>query len=223
MEFPVPAAADLADVGALNRAFLRLLADSAAGSRLRAMLPPTLRRVAATTSPAQMERLGEAPFLLLSLREHDLGYWQQLVTRPPCADLFAPTEASGAACQRLALAALAYTWQLGRHDPYSAGVVCGVSRRWCELVCAYPLATLLDRVGGNAGLLAPRLADDARFWGRLFRAGCADESEVRRAAQLSCLQTILMRMDDALPERYRSAACAGAAPVVRRSGARSRH
>lgn len=220
MEFPVPVAADLADVGALNRAFLRLLADSAAGSRLRAMLPQSLRAAAAATSPGQVARLGEAPFLLLCLREHDLGYWQQLVDRSPCGDLFTVAEAHGA-CQQLTLAALAFAWQLGRHDPYSASVVCGVSRSWCELVCAFPLATLLDRAGGNPKLLAPRLAEDARFWGRLFRAGCADDNEVRRAAQLSCLQTVLMRVEAEPRQRYRSAACAGAAPVVQRSGVRS--
>ena len=217
MEFPGPVAADLADVHSLNRAYLRLLTSTRDGSELRDRLPAQVRDAIRGVSAVQQERLAEVPFLLLSLREQDGDLWERLLSRPAGRDLFSRETPLIQPRQKLLFAALAYVWQLGRHNVYAARLVCGASRRWCELVSGCPLARFLDRAGERGDLLVPRFAHDAVVWQRLLTAGVADEPGVRTAAHLTALQTLLTRSAESKKQPLRSAACARKAPSSTRN------
>ena len=64
----------------------------------------------------QLERLATAPFLLLSVREADEGFWSDLVAQPREPELFA---AHGIAADDLVTATLSFLWYLARRNPYA--------------------------------------------------------------------------------------------------------
>ena len=217
MEFPGPVAAEFADVGSLNRASLRLLTNTGEGRDLRSRLPAQVRDAVRAVSPVQQERLAQVPFLLLSLREQDSDLWKRLLTGAAGRDLFTRETPLTQPRQRLLLAALAYVWQLGRHNVYAARLVCGASRQWCDLVASCPLPRFLDRAGERGDLLVPRFAHDAVVWQRLLTAGVAEDPGIRSAAHLTSLQTLLTRAAEPKAQSLRSAACARKQPAATRN------
>ncbi len=219
MEFTGPDHCDLNDVRAINRAFLVLLGSSE-GERLRASLPTGLQPAVQALSALQVQRLGGVPFLLLSLNESDEGYWSRGSRTGPIRDLFAPTVDSADPLSRIATAAAGFLWQLARRNPYAARVISGGTPGWCEQLAAQPLLHVLERVVEDHRDVRPRLAEDSVFWHRLLGAGVTGVAEIRRAAHLCALQTVLGAAKLAPGQQFRTAACYTSVPskVLRQPG-----
>lgn len=213
MEFSGPQPADLVDVESLNRAFLACLRSKQAGASLRQKLPVAHHAALRRLTDLQIDRLAGAPFLLFSLREEDTAYWKQIFANEPGGDLFATPPAVDDPGARIVTAALGYIWQLARSNPYSTRLVCGASIHWCEQLAASPLVTLLQRCAERSDLLEPRLAADSRFWNRLLGPGLSPQDDVRRAAKLCALQTLLTGSATAAYTPARAAACRTATPA----------
>ena len=214
MDFTGPEAADLQDVRSLNAAFLDYLRGTP-GAPLRAAMPAALRAAVAGLTDRQIERLAEAPFLLLSLRESDDAYWGRMLAEVPSGDLFAP--ASAAPLRAIAAATLGFLWQLARRNPYATRLVSGASLSWCERLADCTLLRL-QRFADRDGLVGPRFPGDAGFWHRLLGAGLSSERNVRRAAQLCALQATLAIASTAGAQRFRSAACHSTLPLLELRG-----
>ncbi|MDJ0906233.1 MAG: hypothetical protein QNI96_09465 [Woeseiaceae bacterium] len=189
MDFSGPDAADFAEVTALNQAFLaRLRAPGAAGANLRRLLPANLHAVVAALRDLQVERLASSPFLLLSLRERDSAYWQQLAGKHASPDLFAAANENS---DGITVAALSFLWHLARRNRYAVRLVSGADNDWCSVMSSNTLFTLLRRASRRPDLLRPRLAGNGAFWSKLLGPGLDSNPGVRRAAHTTCLQTLL--------------------------------
>ncbi|MGI9221814.1 MAG: hypothetical protein ACR2QS_12355 [Woeseiaceae bacterium] len=212
MEFSGPEAADLADVRALNTAFLDYLCGPL-GRRLRDELPAGLGLAVRELSERQIQRLSTVPFLLMSCQEQDDEYWQAPTNAQSVRDLFAPTSVDTDPISQITSATLGFLWQLARKNAYAVRMVCGASPGWCEQLVAYSLLDVLQRTASDPQLLVPRLANEKLFWHRLLGAGLNSNAEVRRAAHLSALQAVLVA-DTSIPsQRFRSAACRSQVPA----------
>jgi len=154
----------------------------------------------------QIERLATTPFLLLSLRERDPDYWSFLGSDAPSADLLGTKRPAGE-CGQLAAASLGFLWQLARRNPYAARLVSGATLNWCEQLADCTLFRILQRTAGRSDMLRPRRAADVEFWGKLLGPGLCSEQQVRGAAQLSALQSILTEDPAARHRSLRAAAC----------------
>jgi hypothetical protein len=212
MEFNGPEAADLSDVRSLNVAFLELL-SSGDGEQLRRTLPASLRTAVAKLTHRQIERLAAVPFLLLSLSESDDAYWGRVSADSPVRDLFAPSHHVISPLGQIATAALGFLWQLARKNPYAARLVSGASLNWCEQLAASTLLLVMQRAAEDQRVVVPRMAANRAFWHRLLSAGLSSEAEVRRAAHLSALQTMLTPVP-ATNRRFQSAACYSSVPAM---------
>ena len=213
MQFLGPEAADLADVRALNAAFLDYLSGPL-GHRLRDELPESLRQAVSEMSDRQVQRLSTAPFLMMSCREQDDQYWQPAFTTQSVRDLFTPAAVDADPISQIASATLGFLWQLSRRNAYAARMVCGASLEWCELLVTCSLLDILQRAASDPQLLVPRLAHDKVFWHRLLGAGLSSNIEVRRAAHLNSLQAVLATEDTTASPRFRSAACRTLVPTL---------
>lgn len=203
MDYTGPHAADFAEVTALNHAFLvRLRSPCAAGAHLRNQLPEQLHPVITGLRDVQVERLATSPFLLLSLRERDAGFWQRLAIDHASPDLFSAEDEN---TDEIAAAALSFLWHLARRNPYAARLVAGAGNDWCSFLTNTTLLTLLRRASGRRNLLHPRLANNRTFWTKLLGPGLDSSTEVRVSAQTACLQTMLTDVPDPAPQ-YRAAA-----------------
>ena len=216
MDFQGPQAADLADVYALNAAFLACFhaPGTAAGLLLQRTSPVLVDRLA-TLDARQLARLARTPFLLLSFREYDDECWDGLFQRDASQDLLTPLEQPGDDVARVTAAGLGFLWQLSKRNPYTARLVSGATLYWCERVAAGTLMELLLRVIPCNHLLEPRLADNAEFWNKLLSAGVNPEREVRVAARLCALQTLLTQSPAARYRRLPAAACNMPMPALR--------
>ena len=213
MDYTVPTATDLADVSALNSAILKLMRGQQ-GGRLRQLLPLSCQPLVAGLTELQAERLAAAPFLLLSLREQDDAYWQDLLDNDPRCDLFAVNEPAVEEHRRIVAAAIGFAWQLTRRNPYAARLVCGASQNWCHRLASRPIIDVLGRVIERADVLVPRAPNNEEFWRRLLGAGLSSDRDIRSAAHLSALQMILTGMDSRERQRLASAACRKAVPIL---------
>ena len=147
-------------------------------------------------------------------RENDANSWSAIFDTCPMRDLFAVRDAASDAYDSLLAATVGFAWQLARRNPYTARLVCGATASWCEQLAAQPLFDVLRRSADCDGLLQLRLADDATFWSGLLGAGTAVETDIRRAAHLRALQTILTRFGNIDRRRLRAAACNAPVPVL---------
>jgi len=213
MDYAVPTAADLTDVKSLNRALLGVLRGGS-GKPLRRALPAACQPIVEGLTDVQIERLAALPFLLVSLREQDDGYWAELLDDDPRRDLFAVNDAVSEEHSRIGAAAIGFVWQLVRRNPYTARLVCGASLAWCERLASRPLIDVLLRTADRTDLLIPRQADNEEFWRRLLGAGLREDQSVRSAAHLSALQMILTTIDGEQRRRLPSAACRTAVPII---------
>ena len=213
MDYSGPDAADFAEVAALNQAFLVCL-RAPAGARLRGRLPEPLQPAMAALRDVQVERLARTPFLLLTLRERDAGYWRQLAGEQSEPDLFAPGGNGG---DDIAAAALSFLWHLARRNPYALRLVAGAGNDWCSMLLESTLRALLRTIASQADILLPREAGNGEFWRKLLGPGLSADPTVRAAAHTACLQTILTDLPESapmlraaarrsLPPRYRAAA-----------------
>jgi hypothetical protein len=137
MEYQGLTADDLANVRALNRAWLRLT--------------------------GREERLAVAPFLLFSLSEHDAELWERLLAGGGQHELFPEPLASGDALYGLHSAALAFLWELSRRNPYVARIIGGAPLDWCQRIASETLLRVLG-CAVHRELIVPRFPAEAAVY-----------------------------------------------------------
>jgi hypothetical protein len=214
MDFSGPEPADFTNVQSLNYAFLSCLRKSTSGVAIRQQFVPALRPVIEGLTDLHIRRLCATPFLLFSLRERDDAYWSFLFDDDPNGDLFklaTPVDEIG----QIVAAGLGFMWQLARRNPYAARLVSGATLNWCEQLAECTLLGVLQRTAGRDDLLRARLADNDEFWGKLLRAGLSSEQDVRAAAHLAALHTLLTQNSADAYAPVRAAACSIPAPSLR--------
>jgi hypothetical protein len=128
---------DLANVRALNRAWLRLTGRDT--------------------------RLAAAPFLLFSLSEDDAELWGRLLGDGGQRELFSERPAGPDELYALHAAALGLLWELARRNPYVARIVGGAPLDWCQRIAAETLVRVLDCAGHRA-LIKPRFPAEAAVY-----------------------------------------------------------
>jgi hypothetical protein len=183
---------DLANVRALNRAWLRLGPQDAKG------LP--------RLSGKRLERLASAPFLLFSFREHDDRWWKSLLEGGPQQDLLKERPINASDLMVLQSAGLSFLWELARRNPYVARVVSGAPLSFCELIAAGTLVQVLD-CGAWCQVIEPRFDDTSALHKRLWRRGGSALQELRVFAQIGALQTMLTSRELVPYRRMPAAAC----------------
>jgi hypothetical protein len=215
VEFRGPGATDFENVHSLNRAYLRLLKHHPELRRSLGGLPPPLATALVSLAEGEGDRLASAPFLLLSFRERDDEFWQGIFAEGAHRDLFAVSQPPSDDLGRLISAGLGFVWQLARQNPYAARLICGASLHWCEQLTELTFLHLLATAGARTDVVALRCGDDAALWTKLLASGVSREKEVRRAAHISALQSVLTRAS--MPERrkWTTAACAVKTPALR--------
>lgn len=211
MPYDSPTEVDLAEVYALNSAFLALLKARSICDRVAPGLAQSARQRLGALDEAESARLARAPFLLLSLRESDSGYWDGTPGDPGAYDLFDAAEQ--VALGRLTAAALAYVWQLSRQNPYTLRLICCATLHWCERIAEQSLVDVLDRAGERESLLELRANDEGEVWDRLLRGGTDPRDAVRRCTHRSVLQALLIR-PAVRRRRWRQAACRSRVPAL---------
>ncbi len=195
MEYTALTPDDLDNVRALNAAWLK--SGLAGAGRL---------------SSRAIGRLAATPFLLFTLHEDDDERWQRLLDRPPQRDLLQDSGSAPGERRSLQAAALAFLWELARRNPYAARLVSQASTRWCLLVTPVTLMRLLA-CAADCDLIAARFSPDSAVFRRLLSRGGSGLHDVREAAQLSALQTLLTVRHPGRDEQPRAAACRARSPV----------
>jgi hypothetical protein len=183
---------DLANVRALNEAWLRLWQE-------HAMELPRL-------SNKQLMRLASAPFLLFSFREHDDRCWKSLLDGGPQQNLFKERPTSGSDLLDLQTAGLAFLWGLASRNGYVARLVSGAPLHWCEQIASATLVQILDRVSGGL-IIEPRFEVASGSHSRLWRRGGSAVQKLRVFAQISALQSMLTSRELVPYRRMPAAAC----------------
>ena len=148
----------------------------------------------------------EVPFLLFSFRESDEQFWRQVFDLDPNHDLYSVLRPVQDDVSRLIAAGLGFIWQLARQNPYSLRLLCGASVHWCEQICERTLIQILNFAAANHQLLVLRLESKTELWQKLLECGVHHQLEIRRAAHISVLQTLLTQ-----PERIGSTVWVSAA------------
>lgn len=215
MEFQGPSATDYENVHSLNRAFLTMLRRNPAARRCLEGLPQSLCARLVGLSETQAERLSMTPFLLMSFREKDDIFWQAAFA-PSCSrDLFAVPQTATDEVGRLIAAGLGFIWQLAKQSPYAARLICGASLNWCEQLTERTFFRLLAEAGDRNEVLVLRCATDTELWTKLVQSGVSRESQVRRAAHISALQSVLTGASMPGGRKWAAAACAVRNPTLR--------
>jgi len=205
MAFDGPAPVDYRNVCALNRAYLHLLqANRRARRGLLKLSSPLSHRITSLTRH-QVDRLSATPFLLLSLRERDDKLWAQILSDESGSDLFTRPVADD--LDRLQSAGLGFVWQIARQNPYTLRLICGATLHWCEQIAERTLFGLLAAVAPHPDLLELRRSNDNELWSKLLGDGVCRETEVRTAAHVSALQTVLTRPPASETRTWAVAAC----------------
>lgn len=220
MEYSGLTVTDYSNVRSLNVAFLSVLRARIDGANLRRCLAEPIAGLVAAITDLQLQRLAGCPFLLMSFRETDRTFWEDLAGDDPVGDLLrAPPPA---ALARLVTAGLAFLWQLARRDTYAVRVVSGGDTGFCDRLTGLTLVRMLNRTAERGDLVVPRFADEAIVWSKLLGPGISSTPGVRHAAQLSVLQSMLTAPSVEGRAALRAAACASS-PPARRVVDRERH
>jgi len=205
MAFEGPAPVDYQNVCALNRAYLSLLQENRRARRsLHQLSSPLCRRITSLTRH-QVDRLSATPLLLLSLRERDDKLWEQILADESGHDLFTRPVADD--LDRLQSASLGFVWQLSRQNPYTLRLICGATLHWCEQIAERTFFGLLAAAAPHPDLLELRRGNDNELWSKLLDNGVSRETDVRTAAHVSALQTVLTRPAASVPRTWAVAAC----------------
>lgn len=206
MEYQGPEPADLANVEALNRAFLYWL-RARVGSRVAAdeAVVALADRLAAMND-CEIGRLARTPFLLMSVNDRDERRWREIFASSPCADLLDAGNRPGGVEGRLVLATLGFLWHVANRNPYTARLVSGASLEWCDRLAALRLVALYEQVT-HCLPPQPKRACDSDFWRKLLDAGTSSRKDVRLAARISAMQTVITRSAQSSRRPLAAAAC----------------
>lgn len=215
MLYEGPQVTDMDNVRALNETFLTLLRRSPHAQEHLWGLREDLARRLVSLTPRQAERLAEAPFLLFSFRERDDRFWRTAFEQDANQDLFSAAHDQQADVSRLIAAGLGFIWQLARQNPYVLRLLCGATVHWCEQISEHTLVRILNFATENHELLVLRLAGRSELWRKLLYCGVHPLHEVRRAAHISVLQTVLTQVDRTSAVVWASAACRTQAPALK--------
>ena len=183
---------DLANVRALNRAWLGLGPEELKG------LP--------RLSGQRLERLASAPFLLFSFREHDDQRWQSLLDDGPQQDLLEERPIRASELIGLQSAGLAFLWALARRNPYVARLVSGAPLSWCEQIASGTLVQVLN-CGARSQIIESRFDNATALHRRLWRCGGSAPQELRVFAQIGALHAMLTSRELVPRRRMPAAAC----------------
>ncbi len=214
MDYLGPEPADFINVQSLNDAFLRCLRISPGGASIRQQLTPALRLMIEGLTELHIRRLAAAPFLLFSLRERDAAYWRFLSDDNRNGDLFAGARPPSDV-RDIVIAALGFLWQLARRNPYAVRLISGATLNWCEQLAECTFLHLMQRGSARSDLLQLRFADNGDFWKKMLCAGLSSEQNVRSAAHLAAMQTLLTTESAEAAICVRAAACRAPALPLR--------
>jgi hypothetical protein len=191
-DYLAPTPADYLNVLALNTAFIKATTD---------------------LKGPQRGRLSVAPFLLFSLRENELEWWDLALANQRQGDLIASAQLQSSELRRIQTAALSFLWQLGGRNPYAARIICGAKTPWCDKLTDLPLVTLLERIGARDDLMISRLHGTEPIVGRLLGDGTSSRRSIRRSSQLAALQSLLTRKGADEQSLLPAAACRLSVPL----------
>ena len=203
MEYQGPEPADLANVHALNCTFIDWLRS---GNRDPG-LPAGASALLLGLDRRQREHLADTPFLLLSVREYDDSLWSGLFAQKPGMSLLRHMQSADEEGERLTAAMIGFLWQLALRNPYAARLVSGASLSWCEQLAACTLIDIVTRVAEEPVFPEARMKDNPDLWNKLLTSGVSAKRDVRLAARVSCLQTVLTGCSSVTYRRLASAAC----------------
>lgn len=178
MEYEGLSRDDLANVQALNRAWLRCRGDSDV--------------YAGNLTTRLLDRLAAAPFLLFSFREQDDDRWNRLLEERQQQDLLDEPLPCNGELHAVQFAGLAFIWGLARRNPYVARIVSGAPAPWCEKIASVTLMQVLDHAS-CCNLLEPRFETVSMMH--------------RGFAQIGALQAMLTTGQPAYFGRLKAAAC----------------
>jgi len=213
VDYRGPRATDFDNVRSLNQAFLLLLRRDRHARKCLQSLPVELTRCLVSLGEGQAQRLASTPFLLMSFRERDGDFWDSMFSAGSNRDLFAVADPPSDDLRRLISAGLGFVWQLAKQNPYAARLICGASLHWCEQLTERTLFRILATAGNRGEVLTLRCASDAELWAKLLVSGVSREKQVRRAAHISALHSVITRAS--MPDRkQRAAACALRTPTL---------
>lgn len=182
---------DLDNVATLNKAYLSVLRRDPRSHPGLAHLSAELFGRITELNQRQIERLSEAPFLLLSFREQDDRYWNKVFSDATDRDLFSVSGSDD--LDTVVSAGLGFVWQLARQNAYALRLFCGASLYWCERVADRTFYNLLASVAAQGNMPELRNAHDQDLWRKLLDIGINSKATVRRASHLSALQRVLTR------------------------------
>ncbi|HNP36826.1 MAG TPA: hypothetical protein PKK10_13320 [Woeseiaceae bacterium] len=203
---------DLTQVHALNAAFLGYLSGS---PEMREQLPFEMQGMFDKASPVERSRVARSPFLIFSLSEHDHERWRRVFDRDQALQLFDNPEHPTASEVELVSATLAFLWQFAKQNPYAARVISGASLEWCERLADSTLVDLFRFAATTSQLLGLRFRRNTALWRKLLVAGTSAESEVRSAARITALQTLLTCPGPRHYQHVAAAACKMPAAAMR--------
>ena len=189
MSFDGPADRDFGNVASLNAAWLTMLGTERTLLRGLDACPSATQQRLINLSQPEIRRLAETPFLLFSFRERDDRYWDEILERKTEPGLF---RSSGSEpVDTLVAAALGFVWQLANRNPYSLRLICGATLYWCDRIGELTFFGLLDAVrnAGDVPLLRHGCRDS--LWRKLLNDGVSADNDIRRAAQMAALQSVL--------------------------------
>ena len=183
--------ADLANVEALNRAFLLWLRDPSKRTIRDAEVASLARRLS-TLNECEIARLSRTPFLLMSIQDRDERRWRAVFENRCSADLFDGSCRPGRQESSILMATLGFLWSMARRNPYAARLVSGTSLEWCDQLAGRPVMEVFEHAAQFSPPV-PRRADDSDFWRKLIDAGTSIRKDVRLAARISALHTTITR------------------------------
>ena len=209
MDYHGPDREDLANVYALNQAFMEALLRGPHRDGEEARLANELRSL----GHLRRTRIANCPFLLFSLTDVYLSERESEAAHGGQQDLLRDREPEIPTHPRLVTAALGFLWQLARRNAYAVRLITGAPLHWCESLAACTLIGLLELGVREPQILSVVRPGDSRFWNKLLVAGTSDNPGVRQAARLSALQTVLTASASEKLQRLPAAACAMPSPV----------
>ena len=202
MFYDSPTQTDYVNIHALNREFLKLMRSCPDRFELDSLLASRLTAL----GRAQLERLASTPFLLFSISEQDEVAWQEICRDDPNNDLFENRSSSDAEIGNLLATTIGFLWQLAQQNPYSVRMICGGSPAWCELISAMTYFELVSFARNRGDLLTLRQAPNADIWSKLLLDGVRAERQIRSAAHIAALQTLLTCQSNVTPASWPRAA-----------------
>jgi len=203
MEYEGPTQTDYVNIKALNFEFLKLVRAAPDRFRLDSLLASRVRAL----GRQQLERLASTPFLLFSLGEHDELAWHDVSRADPHRDLFDQRKSFDTDIGNLLATAIGFLWQLAQQNQYSVRMICGGSTTWCESIAAMTYFEIVSFARKRGDLLTLRQVPNADIWSKLLLDGVSAEQQIRSAAQIAALQSLLTSQAGASQAAWPLAAC----------------